>query len=774
MKERCFVISAPLRQIIAMHLSFPKTTGANHMLIISWKFRRVAFVLLGVLAVPVLAFAQPAPQTPMAEESPLLVEPAGPEEAFEAADLMQRIGRPNLAKRYIQQLLSANPDEATLLKLRDKHGPAIFMRMDRDPDLRPESRSLFNKVNAAFNKRGADPQRVNAMINDLSAGPRNRAVALDALRNAGAVVVPQILRRLATADNNEKSALISALVKMGRPVIPPLLGAVESPNQTVRGAAIEVLGYIGSNREVPYLWGPAFRPNENANVQQTARTALTKLLKPDRRRVFQVSSFGAPTKLKRAALEHYRNEYNWDLKPGETTVTLWIWDPQSQTVVPAKMTPEDASLYRGGQLARDALALSPENEDLQALFLGFALANALTRVGWNAPLPTGPNTALQLALSSGAELASRTLDLALENKNVPSAVATLQVLGQIASRNQLYNHNRTSPILKALNYPNQRVQFAAAVTVLQLDPDRNFTGTKRVVQILTRALGNSGGPAVLVIDPNPSRANNMAGLFQQIGYRGQPITKQTGQTGFQAAVNRNDVELIAVQANVTNWTLTQTLTNFRADSRTAHLPIVIYGPDFAAENVEKLIPRFPGTTFVKESITLDFFKMQVDPFLANLEAEPLNEEERAAQASAAAYWLAHLAGIRRTHLFDLASAEPALSEAIENPELAANAMQALGAIPSKTAQHRLQSVAVANVYDVRIRELAAIQLAFHVQRHGLLLTGDQVRAVQAAIPTAGDPQLASALASVLGSLNPSPQAIGIKLQQFPIPSPLAQ
>ncbi|MCA9071640.1 MAG: hypothetical protein KDA84_22090, partial [Planctomycetaceae bacterium] len=152
------------------------------MLIISSRSHRVALVVFGVLSIPVLGFAQPTPNAPTVEESPLLVEPEGPEEAFEAADLMQRIGRPNLAKRYIQQILNANPDEATLLKLRDKQGPAIFLRMAHDPDLQPEARTLLDKVNTAFRKRGADPQRVNAMINDLSAGPRERAVAVEALR----------------------------------------------------------------------------------------------------------------------------------------------------------------------------------------------------------------------------------------------------------------------------------------------------------------------------------------------------------------------------------------------------------------------------------------------------------------------------------------------------------------------------------------------------------------------------------------------------------------
>jgi hypothetical protein len=168
-------------------------------------------------------------------------------------------------------------------------------------------------------------------------------------------------------------------------------------------------------------------------------------------------------------------------------------------------------------LARDALALSPEDQETQALFLGFALANAVASVGWDAPLPTGPNTAYQLALGSGADLVSRTLTLAMQNGNVPATVAALQVLSQIATRSQLYgNDSERSPILAALNYPDPRVQFAAAVAILELDPDAEFDGANRVVDILRRSLGDSGGPAVLVIDPNPGRANDVAGLFQQM------------------------------------------------------------------------------------------------------------------------------------------------------------------------------------------------------------------------------------------------------------------
>jgi hypothetical protein len=748
------------------------------MLNISWTLRLAVFALLGLVIPAESVFAQPpaeAPpaEAPMPEESPLLIEPTTPEDAFEAAALMQRLGRGGLARRYLTQFLDANPDDDLLLKIRDKEGPAVFLRLANDPALQPESKTLLEKVNAAFRKRGADPVRINKLIADLSGTSRERAVALQTLKSGGTAVVPQMLASLANADPNQKSVVIGALVQMGDQVVPPLLGALESANPDVRGAAIEVLGYLGSQSEVPFLWRPAFGPDEPPATSEAARNALTEMLKPEGQRNFQVSPFGAPAQLKRAALEHYRNEYNWPLGDEETAVTIWTWDEQNQTVAPVQMTPEQASLYRGAQLARDALALSPEDEEAQALFLGFALANEQHRIGFDAPLPTGPNTAYQLALGSGADVVSRTLTQAMQNGNAAASVAALQALSQIATRTQLYGTNaERSPILSALNYPDPRVQFAAAVTVLELSPDREFPGANRVVEILTKALGNSGAPSVLVIDPNPTRANDVAGLLQQMGFRGQPITRLTGQDGFNAAIERNDVELVVVQANVTEWTLSQTLANFRADARTASLPILIYAPDWAAANVEKTVRRFPLTAFALESFTLDHFRAQVEPFLNSLKSEPLTEQERAAQAGASAYWLAHIASTRQTSIFDIAPAEMALDRSIANPDLATNAVGALAAIPTKTAQQRLEGVAVSPTQDAALRELAAVQLAFHIQRHGLLLTGDQVREVEAAIPAAGDPQLASALTSVMGSLKPNAKAVGDQLQQFPIPSPL--
>ncbi len=740
-------------------------------------WRRVSLLIVfaaGVCAKPHAGVAQDQNPPPMEEESPFLTEPTTAEALLESVVLMQRFGNSGLAKRYLKNFIALQPNDATLLKLRDQYGPAAFLKLANDRALQPESIQLSNQITEVFRKRGADPARISKLINDLAGGPRERAVALETLRSAGDVVVPEILNQLDAADTNKKSSLITALIQMGQPVVPPLMGALESPKENIRQAAINILGYLGGEQEMPYLWRPAFGPNESINIQQVARRSLTKVLKKPQgnRPALQVSPYGSAAEIKRVALTHYRNEFVWPMKKDEKTVKLWTWNPQTNLVASVDMSPQAASLYRGGQLARDAMLLAPEDSEAQALFLGFALGNDALRAGLGAPLPNAPNSAFQLGLSSGANVVSDTLAQALANKNPIVAVAALQVLAQNATQSQLYGGNKSASLLAALNYPDQRVQFAAAVAVLQLDPNRPFAEANRVVEILQRSLGNSGGPAALVIDPNPQRGNNVGGMLQEMGFRGQPITRQTGQSGFQAAVERNDVEVIAIQANVTEWTLTQTLANFRSDARTANLPILIYGPDWSQANVQKLVKRTPRTGFVLESVTGEFFGQQVEPLMNSFQLTPLSEQERDNQAQAGAYWLAHIARGRRTAIFSIDSAETALSRSIENPALAGNALQALGAIPTKTAQQRLQAVTANKVYELPLREQAAYGLAFHIQRHGVLLTSEQIREVLAVKPLPSEQELSSALASIAGSLKPNSQAVSSKLQQFQIPNPL--
>lgn len=731
--------------------------------------------------------AQPAPKapTPAAEDSPLLLEPKTPEELFEATLLMLRLGRPELARQYLQNLLAADPDDATLLSLRERFGPDAFLRLARARDLQPASTQFLERMNQAFRRHATDPERIDRLITDLSGTPDERETAVIALRDAGPIVVPRMLQHVADPSlGGDRNEIVAALIRMGRLVVPSLLGALESPVADVRVAALDALGWVGSREIVPYLWHPAFAEGQTPGVRAAARQALARVFKVPMQTVDGTSAFGVAGQLAKTARQHFRTDdprrprilqqagplADPEAAQDPGTVAIWVWRPDSETLGLTRVSPAVASLYVGARFARQAFEIAPENEEYQALYLALALAYEAHLSGPNRPVPTGPGTAYNLSLTAGRETASKALSEALNAANTLSAVAALEVLSQVGTSHQLYKTSAgESPIIAALNFPSARVQFAAASTVLQLDPETSFSSAGRVVEIMARALRDDGAPHSLVVHPNIQQATTMAGLLRELDY--EPLIAGTGRDAFRTAAGRRDVELIVLHANTIDWPLSMTVANLRADARTAAIPIVVYGPERVRAGVQRLLDRSPLMTFAVESVTAENLEMQLRPFLDSLKSPALSAEQRNEQKAAAAYWLAHIGTGRRTGIFDLAPAEQALIESAYDPTLAPNILLALGAIPSKSAQQQLQIVAINPQTPAPIRETAAFQLAFHVQRNGLLLDDSQAADLKTSWQAATDPAVATALASAVGSLKPNAARVAERLRQSPPPAP---
>ncbi|HUG90060.1 MAG TPA: HEAT repeat domain-containing protein [Planctomycetaceae bacterium] len=723
-----------------------------------------ASVALG--QVPDPAGAAPAAAAPV-DESPLLVEPKTPEEQFRATLLMLRLARPNVARLYLEQFMAGNPDDDLVLKLRDEYGPATFIRLHNAKELRPLSTRLLDQVNEAFRRRGADPDRINRLVDDLSGPPAERAAALSALRDAGTVVVPHMIRRLGTAGDERRDELLSALTQLGPRVIPPLLGALDAPDPDLRAAIIQVLGRVGTRDVAASLWHPAYarEADHPAGVRVAGQEALARIYATTHADVAQVSSTSAAKELERAALVHFRREHPW--QPAEDgLVEVWVWNDEPGTVEAVRMTPDEASLAAGTRFARQSLSIGAEDTNRQALYLALALSAAGERAGGTQPLPSGPGTAFDLALSAGPDVVSRVLALSLEHRQVRAAVAALQVLARIASARRLLGTDaERSPILVALNDPHPRVQFAAALTVLQIDPPQRFPGAGRIVEILGRALNDSGVAAALVVHANPQAAGDVAGFMQQMGY-GETYIAQTGREAFLRAAGQGDIELIVLNANVIRWPLSETIANLRADSRTAGLPIVIFGPEREQSRVQYLLRRDGLLTYVVESNTLEHFEAQARPFLDGLKVPDLTAPERAARAEAAAYWLGSIAVGRRVDLYDLAPAERALASVAAEPDVGHNALIAMSAIPTRTVQSRMQEVVVNVNAPLENRVTAATELAAHIRRHGVLLSDAELVALGAARQAASEPELATALAAAIGALRPQPAVVEQRLRSY--------
>lgn len=711
---------------------------------------------------------EPPPPPPPAgalEESPFLIEPKTVDEYFHAVTFSVDLGRPALARKYLDGMMALAPDDQALLELRDKHGPAIFLKLANVPELRPLSTQLLVRANEAFRKRGADPSRIDTILKDLGGTAQQRDVATVTLRSAGPVVVPRMISVYRDPESPvEKEAIINTLVSMGDPVAAPLLGALDSPDLGVRAMAAQVLGYVGERKTAAYLWFPAYGPGQPASVQTTARQALARLFRTPGVRAANVQPSGIGAELKRIALEHYRHQYEWKLNEANL-VELWSWDNAAGTVAMAPVSPQEASLIVGQRFARQSLAMSPENSELQAIVLSMALADQAFQAGWDQPIARGPGTAHDVGLSAGAGPVSKALDLAMTTGNPQGAIAALQVLGQVGTREALSSSGGSrSPLIAALNDRNPRVQFAAAMAVMQLNPSAPFTGADRVVAILARALNDSGQKHCLVVHPKLEKAANVAGLFGQMGY--QPLTAQTGRDAFKIAAERPDVELILLDYNTIQWDVSQTVANLRIDVRTASIPIVIFGPEERMADLAPLIRRYSNIAYLVESSTPDNVRLQLKPFFDTFMAPSITAESRAEQASAAAFWLATLATGDRQKIYPLQNAETALLAATVDPALSENVLRTLGSLGTRSAQQALLQTAISAGTDDAMRELAATQLAVHIQRYGLLISSTDAATIEPAWRAAENPAVSTALAAVVGSLKPNAPLVSDRLRQI--------
>ncbi|WP_010586991.1 PleD family two-component system response regulator [Schlesneria paludicola] len=729
----------------------------------------VAMVMTLVSAVAPVA-AQPKPpqeKSSTFDRSPLLKEPKTPEEMFAATLLTVDLIRPDLAVKYFDQFEAAEPDDELLLKLRDQYGTGDFLKLARTKELQPRSAALLERLNAAARKQAEDPDFLAGLVqNYLQA--KNRELAFVELRNAGVNAVPEILKQLSLSEaTDQQDALFRALTKMGDLVIPPMLGALDSPKERIQISAVDVLNWLDASVAIPYLWFPAFDENQPVGFRTAAKRTLAKLLKGSPERAAQLSSIDASNELRRLARLYYRN-------PGASPIddngqiSLWYWKDSAGTVAQQTYPPDIAGLLLSARFARQALSLSPDSPEPQRQYLGALLGLEVTRNGWDKPRVASPDSALYLAMTAGEEMVSQVLSEALEAGQSPTALAALEVLSQNGSREQLSSQKGVkSPVIAALNSPDPRVQFAAATTILKLDPKTAFSGSTRVVSILARALTDPGKSRAIVIDADGQRASQTAGFLADHGY--DSVVCATGREGFEQAATSAGVEVIVINVNCMRWDLTQTLANLRADARTAATPIVIYGPSANREDVSRVMARSAPATFVAQSPTASDFLAQFVPFMANQKTPPLSDHERSLQKGAAVYWLAIIGSGNMSRLFDISQAEKELELAVEDPAVAMNALVALGSIPARAAQQKLAYVALNAQVDDALREAASGQLAYHIQRHGLLLTRDEVIRLQAGWKQTDRPGVKSALASVMGSLRPDAAIVGERLRQFPVP-----
>jgi len=723
----------------------------------AWKHGLGAVLLGCAITLPVGAqsdspFDAPAESAPalspaelqeLNSQSPLAKIPETPRQFFEAAVAMVDIGRTDLAQKYLMQVNSAGLSEDELVEIRQVIGSPNLIRLEALPELEALVRPVVDRSNTALARRAAEPQRVRSLLSDLGKSPDARASALAELKNLGAFAVPTLLSEAIAEKNTARLAEITSLCTAAdAPAIPMLEAALQASEPVVQRIAAEALGRIGQSAANPDLEYLASAPQSDPAVRQAAQRAL-KLLTPPSRVAGRVAPGSEldPLSLSRRLCDAARAKLGEPLSiadPSAKTVRNWTWDPQQKRVVEQSVSPRQAADRAALRHATRAVELVPD--DTQPRVVQKACELALAGPPESLFPPTDPQAAEEppanpKGLYTSTDVWSQVLDLGLVAQRPEIATRAAQALAsQPETYAELNWSDPRNPLYRALASGDPRVQLAAAESLVQRGPKHPYRGAPQVVENLRRLLDSEASrPMVVVGEVAADRAADISGMLRELGF--DSLTAVSGREAFRAAAERNDVTLVVLHPNVIRWTLSETLANLRTDVRTAHLPVVVYGPARLAPRFLRPAPGQPHVHYATYVESSDELRTQIGPVLDLALGRQLPEGQREELRARAIGLLQKIAEMKGTRVYDLAGMEDTLARAGTDPQLAESAFRALASLGTRRAQSLLAESLI-NAPGEPVAPLVTQLLNEHIRQHGQFLTQSVVREVNTAIASA--------------------------------------
>ncbi len=669
-----------------------------------------------------------------------------------------------------------------LLQIFDEQGMSAFLRLANVPELRkvvakdpadnkdrPITDILIDRTTQAVNTRLKDPDRIKLFIGQLKKSPEERAYAIEQLRRSGAVAIPHLIDGLRDDTRRKEHPLIAeALLKMRPDVVPPLLAAfdiAEPPH--LRSILISHMVQRVEPRVVPYLWYVSGLPAAPDALRKQAADALARFLSSEPQKL------GDP----RAALTREAERYYLHQAKLPPESKVWRLDEKGQTLALITvtdvgkerdtLTPAEVEDYYGVYWAKKALELDANYRPAQVLLLSLYLDKVYRQGPMEKPLGQVAPELHKLLTGIDSSLLEAVLDRALAERRSAVALGAVQALAQTGEGRLIRpSAGGSPPLIRALNYPDRRVQIAAADAILQIPTTTAFPGSARVVEILIRALSSDGTPKALVIHPEPEQGDKLVGLVRQWpGYAAESL--KSGRQALQRAMESPDIELIILDSRQHDPALPYLLAQLRGTPETSGIPLILTGPADQERGLQANAERYrPLLVVTPAPLTSDVLKLKAADFLApEKSGAPLTEIERKAHAELALRWLGRVARGEKPG-YDIRPAEATIRDTLlKNNDLAPLAAEALAFRPGRPNQEALSDT-VTGARPNPVRTAAVRALRGHIQRHGLLLKPEQLAAILKLQGMADDPALQEELTRFALSLDGASGQPGNRLKQF--------
>ncbi|MGE3804074.1 MAG: HEAT repeat domain-containing protein [Gemmataceae bacterium] len=688
-----------------------------------------------------------------------------PRQALESLALLKN--NPIAGKDKFLYELSKVMDPPDYRKYRD------FLADETRTSMRPTAGPLIERVSSVVKKFRADPERIRKFIKNLDKTPEERAYAITELKKSGALAVPYMIEALQKHlhDSAEQGAIVYALTQLNREAVPPILAALDIDDATLRAYLVDVLRQRRDMRAVPHLWYLAGSPKQPAIVRKFATNALAELLNENPRYLPN-----AVRELTKEANRFYEHKVELPAK-----VEVWEWDSQNKTLKspPAEYTPSQAEEYFGLRFARQALDIDPTNIDAQVAFLSLALDKAYERAGVDQPLEKFPADIRNLMRTVNYELMMATLDRALHDKRLPVILASTRALGDLVDVRSIRPSEAKAPVLmRALNYPDRRVQLSAANAILTVPGGPFPAAGPRLVEVLRRSATIGAMPKILIGDMDKDRSAQVGQGAREAGYAFDIAA--TGRDLMRRFRDAGDVDAIFLDENLANPMLPYLLAQLRADLDAGMVPVFVTAavnekgeiPLEREQRLKTLIRPYKNVYLMPTTVDANQIKQRVESRTIDSFGKPLVGEERQAHATLGMLWLKRMATGEVTG-YDVLPAESAIRDGLHNELLLPLALEAAANLPGREPQRDLATIVLDPKLPADARSYAALMLIRNIQKNGVLITDMQVAGLHQLFAKGEDARLKANVALVLGALKPTAGRTGQRLTDYLPPDPAA-
>ncbi len=660
------------------------------------------------------------------------------------------VAKPDLAAANGQALLDLGLTNAEMVQLLEEQGKEGVSRFEeavawaqRVPELEAIVAEVSLRMEHGRLDLARDPNRIREAIAMLDGTQRQRMLAVDRLVEAGEFAVPHVLReRLEGRNERVNHQCRAVLIAIGRQAVVPLCVALFNVDETHQSLLCDILGEIGYQHAAPHLRELSLSPDVSSPTRDAAMRAFRKVGGIDVDLSTQYANLG----------RQYFDEVSYLVSfPLEDANNFWTYDAFNGL----ESTPVPTAIYGEVMAMRHATkALKLDNANGVALSL--YVASNLKRENDLAPEMSDPvygemnYSPSFYATVFGTRTCLNVLGMAIDRLDTPLVRDAIAALAQTTGGSNLFaTGSGRQPLLEALNYPDRRVQYEAALTLGRALPQNRFVGDTQVVPVLASAVRTSGRQFALIVAQNDEDRRNIAGNLQTAGF--DVVGSEASVASLQNAIaEATGIDLVVVQQS-TSEAGSQAVKDLRSIGKTMAAPILVAAPSDGRDELQREFFGNPRVLVVPVGQGGDAMKASLDELFDSAVGGRMDEAQSEIYAIESLDTLSKIA-INRSATYRVADAEPALLAALAERAGGLRLLVAdiLSMIDSQRSQRALFDAALDAQGTERIDLLDDV--AASVRRFGNLSEQRHVDGLVELIKTAsGD--VAEAAAKVHGSLN---------------------